>query len=116
MSTNTTVTELLDPIWTEVVAEHLKMYPTSVALVIEPEILGRYMAETGAPCEPRRYYRKPADVEAYTAAYNGTAALWAQMVDAKNAELDALDAAHLADTEDYEEDILDREFWRLGQF
>lgn len=113
-----TVTHLLDSDWIDVVATHLREYPASVALVIEPEILGRYDAEQGNPNQAHYYYRKPADVDAYTQAYDGTAALWAAMVECINADAhdDAKWAAELAWIDAEADDLIDArediEFWR----
>lgn len=114
--TQTTVTELLDPIWIEVVTEQLRDYPTSVALVIEPEILGRYHAQLGLPCEPYKFYRRLSDVNDYNAAYEGTTALWAAMVQAKNEEIDAGFLDRLAADREFnaiENDYVDDCLWSM---
>lgn len=104
-----TVQHLLDPDWIIAVQEALETYPTSVSLVVEPSVMGQYCAEQGMPCDPLAHgYTKLGDVELYCLAYRDTAALWAEMVDDAN--------EHLQDTLDYEQDILDREFWRRGEY
>lgn len=109
-----TAQHLLDEDWIVVINEQLELFPNSIGLVVEPEVLGRYHAQTGAPCEPQKYYRKLGDIELYQWAYNDTTALWASIVQAKNDEL-------AADTFDYEgalqeliDGMEDQEFWRRG--
>lgn len=113
-----TVTHLLDPEWITVVEEHLQAYPTAVAMVIEPQILGQYHAQLGAPCEPYVYYTKLADICAYEIAYVDTVSLWAEIIGKKNDEARGIDyeAELMEETLEYVEDMLDREFWARGQY
>ena len=112
-----TVTHLLDNDWITVVEEHLQAYPTAVAMVIEPQILGQYHAQLGLPCNPYHYTR-PSDWDDYLVAYVDTVSLWAEMVEAKNDEARGIDyeAELMEETLEYVEDMLDREFWARGQY
>jgi hypothetical protein len=108
-----TVTNLLDPEWIAVVEEHLQTYPTAVALVIEPAILGQYHAQLGLPCDPYHYAR-PSDWDDYLIAYNDTVALWAEMVQAKNDEVAAARSWMDGELQELIDGREDEDFWRQG--
>ena len=96
-----TVQHLLDAEWIIAVQEAMTDYPDSLPLVVEPAVMGQYDAEQGNPCDPTgRGYRTLGDTEAYIVAYRDTTALWAEMVEAQNAE-----RAHNDDERELMEDI-----------
>ncbi len=104
MQTNTqstTCQHLLDEEWIIVINEEIAARPETLAEVVEPELLGRFEAEMGLPCEPMKYYMKLGDIEAYIVGWKDTQAVLAE---------------RLADTEDYEQDIMDRDWWSRGQW
>jgi hypothetical protein len=107
-----TVQNLLDPEWHTTIAQQLVIYPMP-ELVIEPSCLGQYMAEIGQPCEPRKWYTSPSDIEAFIVAYDDTTALWAEMVEAAQDDGKVDFEAELIDLLD---GIDDNEFWRKGQY
>lgn len=130
-----TVTHLLDEEWIIAIQEEIAAMPETLADTIEPSLLGQYDAERGLPCDPTKYYAELVDAEIYVVAYRDTVKLWADMVQAKNDAICAehrtlitdatidqaqaqaeLDMERLEETEDYEQDILDREFWASGRW
>ena len=76
-ATTPTVTDFLDADYHAVIAEHIAMYPMAIAMVVEPNLMGRYDAETGMPCDPiARGYMTLADCEQYVIGWSDTAAFW----------------------------------------
>jgi hypothetical protein len=106
-----TLTHFLEPEYSAVIAEHLTIYAHSIAYVVEPDLMGRYDAEQGLPCDAHaRGYRKPSDVDSYIGAYHATATLWAQTVAGINSDSFDYDGA-LQELIDGRED---EDFWRIG--
>lgn len=93
------VTRLLDNEWIVAIEEEIARQPEHISEVIEPELMGRYDAEMGYVCEPLRYYIRLGDIEAYIIGWKEASAV-----------LDGL----RADTDDYESDMLDREYHAHG--
>lgn len=100
MNAQATRQQLLAPEWVVTVHDELTRNPAAVPFAIEPAILGEYDAAMGNVCAPLvRGYRTLADVTAYIDSYKATQAAMVAAVE---------------ETIDYEEDMLDREFWRQG--
>jgi hypothetical protein len=107
---------LLDPEWSVAIVEELESNPAGISFAVEPEVLARYDAELGLPCDPlARGYRKLGDVENYIIAYKECAAKWAEAVQEVNDELYEQRRAE-ADLEDMIEGRLDEEWIRGGMY
>lgn len=89
-------TYLLDEEWIVAIEEEIETQPENFSKVIEPELMGRYDAEMGNPCNPTKYYAKLGEVEAYKVGYETAKAVLDELV------------------QDYVDDMLDREFWARG--
>jgi hypothetical protein len=84
-----TVNYFLESEWVEVIEEHIAAYPTAIALVIEPQLLGQYDAEQHLPCAPvERGYIELADAEMYCKAWHSTTKLMQETVDYKEYQLE----------------------------
>lgn len=116
MSTQNTMprAQLLGPEWIAAIEEELNANPAGVPFTLEPDLLGRYDAEHGLPCDPlARGYRNVVDCEAYVVGYKEVTALWAEMVTEYNQRLpqqtrlltDEEIEAELDDLRDYQEDV-----------
>lgn len=114
MNSTSTVTHLLDPEWIVVIHEQLELFPNSIGLVVEPQVLGQFHAQTGAPCEPQKFYTKLGDIESYLISYNDATELWASIVQAKNDEVDAEQKWMDAQLQDLIDGIAEDEWNRRG--
>lgn len=87
MNTNTfqpSITHLLDEDWLVVIQAEIDAQPDTLADIVEPQLLGRFDAEMGMPCDPTKYYARLGDIEQYIWGYNDTVALWAEIVQGFN--------------------------------
>lgn len=94
-------TPVLDDRWIVAVVDRIDALPSTLADVADAETVGRDDAELGLPCQPLAHYIRLGDIEAYIVGWkDATATLHAE----------------LGETEDYEEDMLDREYHARGMW
>lgn len=95
--TPSAVNPLLDPMWIVAIQEEIDAQPETLSDVVEPELMGRFDAEMGKPCEPTQHYIKLGEIEAYIIGWKDATAL-------------------LHETLEYEDDIADREWHSRGMW
>jgi hypothetical protein len=74
----------LDEDWIVAITEEINAMPETLSDVVEPELMGRYDAEMGAPCQPLRYYAKLGEIEAYIIGWKETTAILDELEDLRD--------------------------------
>jgi hypothetical protein len=75
---------LLEEEWIVAVQDAIDSQPEHISEVIEPELMGRYDAEMGTPCDPLKYYIRLGDVEAYIIGHKEASAILSELEDLRD--------------------------------